>query len=220
MGILLLSSDEEAEVELEAEPSGVAAVTAALAVTKALATAVAGVAVVTADLSAFTELAGSVQGSASVSATLGKLFTRTATSNLSVLAQYAEFLGILMLVDPTFQTELGTPPTLQTFVFVKKVMKGLFYVDANVVGNSVVCQVKTGDGINVSEVTNVSVRAISDVAASISVTQGTEAGGSGDACWVKTTGSGAFTIAIAGSGAVLVEMIPRQGVVMSAEVTV
>lgn len=160
-----------------------------------------------------------VTGTSTVSATLGKIFSRTATSNLSILAHYQELLGILMLVDPTFQTELGTPPTAQTFAFVKKVVKGLFYVDIQAAGSTLTCQVKTGDGLNHSAVVDVAVRTIGSGV--IGVGTGTALAGVGtNAVWLQTTSAGAFSVVITGSGSVLVECFPKQGVVMSAGLTI
>jgi hypothetical protein len=158
-----------------------------------------------------------IVGQSTVTASLGRKVARTAVSNLSILAEYQRIVGILMLVDPGFQLELSTPPTAQTFTFVKKVVKGLFYVDIIAAGSALACQVKTGDGQNYNGVVDVSIRTISTgiVPAVIAVTSGVLKATGAGACWLQTTSSGSFSISISGSGPVLVEAFPKQGVAMS-----
>lgn len=157
-------------------------------------------------------------GQASVSASLGRRINRGATSNLSILAEYRRLVGILMLVDPAFQIELSTPQTAQTFTFVKKIVKGLFYVDILTSGSVLTCQVKTGDGQNYNNVVDVSIRTISTgvVPAVVTVNTGALKASGAGACWLQTTSSGSFSVTISGAtGSVLVEAFPKQGVIMS-----
>jgi hypothetical protein len=144
------------------------------------------------------------------------LGTSSAIGNLEVF-NLDDLLGVLMLIDPAFVTELeATPANTQTYVFIKKVVKAIFYVAIAAVDNVLSCQVKTGDGINCNDVFNVCVRTISDVPSTITVTQGTAIAGAGTTtCWLQTTGFGTFQLEITGTGDVLVEMVSKQGLLMS-----
>jgi hypothetical protein len=158
---------------------------------------------------------------ANTNAVIAVVITRGAISDITMFAEYLRIIGILMLVDPSFQTELNTVPSQQTFTFVKKVVKGLFYVDIAGGGGSLTCQVKTGDGINYGHVVNVSVRLLSDTVASATVTGGTILAGAGtQEMWVQTDVAGAFTLQLVGAGTVLVEITPKQGVIMSQDLTI
>lgn len=126
-----------------------------------------------------------------------------------------------MLVDQGLQTDLGIPQGAQTLAFVKKVMKGLLYVDIQVAGTTLTCQVKTGDGDNLTGVSNVMIRlAATDVSIpptppslpSIGMIAGTLVAGAGSTTlWAKTNSSGALSFTVTG-GPVLVELTPNQGV--------
>ena len=130
-----------------------------------------------------------------------------------------------MLLDLDFQAVLDTPQGAQTLAFVKKVMKGLLYVDVQVSGTTLTCQVKTGDGIALAGTRNVMVRlAATDasippappVVPSVVANSGTLVAGAGtNILWVRTTAGGAFAITVTGVGPVLVELTPNQGVSMS-----
>lgn len=167
-----------------------------------------------------------IVGQATVSASLSRRIKRTATSNLSIIAEYRRIVGILMLVDPSFQIELSTPPTAQTFTFVKKVVKGLSYVDMQAAGSVLTCQVRTGDGIAKTGTTDVALMlAFTGVAIppaapippAVSVLVGTLKSGAGtNILWIQTTNAGTFSLSVAGAGDVLVQAIPQQGVAMSA----
>jgi hypothetical protein len=198
--------------------NGQAATSGNLAVHHELAAVTHGVNTLTAAFSVLVKNSVNViTGQATVTASLGRKVARSATSNLSILAEYQRIVGILMLVDPGFQVELSTPPTAQTFAFVKKMVKGLFYVDIQAAGSALACQVKTGDGQNYNSVVDVSIRTISSgiIPAVISVTSGVLKATGAGACWLQTTSSGAFSVTISGSGPVLVEAFPKQGVGMS-----
>lgn len=146
---------------------------------------------------------------------------RSAISDINLFAEYLRLIGILMLVDPAFQTELNTVPSQQTFTFVKKVVKGLYYVDITGGGAILTGQVKTGDGVAYNAQVNVSVRLLGDTAISATASVGTILAGAGTKeLWVLTNSSGAFALSLVGTGAILVEMIPKQGVVMSQNVTI
>lgn len=128
-----------------------------------------------------------------------------------------------MLLDPTFQSELNTSQGAQTLAFVKKVMKGISYVDIQVAATTLTCQLKTGDGVNLAEIRNVMVRlAATDTSIppvppalpTISMVVGTFVAGTGSMLWVKTTSSGALSFTVTG-GPVLVELTPSQGISMS-----
>lgn len=240
-GLASVSSIAVVAKALKASPAGVATVTVDMFVEGIKATVI-GISTVAAPLAVERRLQASVVGTSTVAGTAKKLaglraisnglatvtgfinrsITRSAVSNLSIIAEYQRIVGILMLVDPAFQVELGSPPTAQTFNFVKKVVKGLFYVDIHVSGSTLTCQVKTGDGENYNQIVNVSVRTISTfvpplLGAAITVTVGTPmAGGGTSAVWLQTTSTGAFALSIVGSGQVLVEALPMQGVFMSA----
>ncbi len=164
--------------------------------------------------------AATVTGTSTVTASLGKTFLLSSLSNLGIVAEYQRLIGILMLIHPDYQTELSTVPTQQTFAVVKKIVKGLFYVDLSGGGTVVSGQVKSGDGINHAQVVNVTVRTISDVPATMTVATGTALAGSGtNTLWLQTNSSGAFQINLSGTGQVLIESIPKQGVVMSTSLT-
>lgn len=130
-----------------------------------------------------------------------------------------------MLLDPTFATELGSPQAAQTLAFVKKVMAGLLFMDIQVAGSTLTCQVKTGDGQNKTGVQNVMIRvAATDnaippalpIRASISVSVGTSKAGAGtNIFWVQTNSAGALTFTVSGVGTLLIELTPNQGVAMS-----
>lgn len=130
-----------------------------------------------------------------------------------------------MLLDTDFQTLLDTAQGAQTLAFVKKVMKGLLYVDIQVASTTLTCQVKTGDGVNLSGIRNIMVRLAATDASippappaipSVVANTGTLIAGSGtNILWVKTTSGGAFSITVTGVGPVLVELTPSQGVPMS-----
>lgn len=132
--------------------------------------------------------------------------------------------GEPMLVDSGFQTELGTSQGAQTLAFVKKVMKGLLFMDIQADGTTLTCQLKTGDGSNLAEVRNVMVRlAATDASIPpappaipvISMIVGTLIAGSGtNILWVRTTSTGALTFVVVGNP-VLVELTPNQGVATS-----
>lgn len=169
-------------------------------------------------------------GHSTVSASLGRRIRRSASSNLSVISDYQRIVGILMLVDPSFQIELSTPPTAQTFTFVKKVVKGLSYVDMQASGSVLTCQVKTGDGQAKTGVTDVAIMlAFTGVAIppaapippTVAVIVGTLKAGAGtNILWVQTTNAGAFSLSLSGvSGGLLVQAVPQQGVAMSAGLT-
>jgi hypothetical protein len=159
-----------------------------------------------------------IAGQSTVFASLGRRVRRSALSNLSIISEYRRIVGILMLVDPSFQIELSTPPTAQTFTFVKKVVKGLFYADIQVSGSTITCQVKTGDGQNANSVIDVSIRTVASgiLPPVIAVTSGVLKATGFGACWVQTTSSGSFSATVTGIGPILVEVFPKQGVAMSA----
>lgn len=130
-----------------------------------------------------------------------------------------------MLLDPTFVSTLNNTPGFQTLNFVKNVMKGLSYIDIQVSSTTLTCQVKSGDGQNLTATTNVVVQFGADdisippapsTLPTISASTGIVKSGAGTNCyWVQTNSSGAFTLSIFGSGNVLVQMTPNQGVSMS-----
>lgn len=150
------------------------------------------------------ELAGAVLGSSTVTGTLDYLDLQNAR--------------IRSLIDPPYEVVLeANAYNAATYDFVKKVFKGLFFVDIIVAGAVLTCQVKTGDGADHVAKTNVSIRVIASVAGTITVNAGTALAGDGtDACWVQTPITGAFQVTIGGTGNILVEIIPRQGVLMYA----
>lgn len=130
-----------------------------------------------------------------------------------------------MLIDSDLQTELGTSQGAQTLAFVKKVMRGLLYVDIQVVSTTLTCQVKTGDGVNLLGVRNVMVRlaatnasippALPDVPI-VGIGTGILIAGAGtNILWIKTTIGGAFSFTVTGTGPVLVELTPNQGIPIS-----
>jgi len=148
------------------------------------------------------------------------ILTRGAISDINLFAEYLRLIGILMLVDPGFQTELNTVPSQQTFTFVKKVVKGLFYVDISGGGAILNGQVRTGDGVAYNQQVNVSVRILGDTAITATASTGTILAGAGTKqLWILTDTNGAFVLNLTGTGAILVEMIPKQGVVMSQNIT-
>lgn len=153
-----------------------------------------------------TQLAGVAIGSSIVTGTLDYL-------DLSNVRRRS-------LIDPAYEIVLeSTPFNANTYDFVKKVVKGLFFVDIIVVGPVLTCQVKTGDGADHAAKTNVSIRTIASIAGTITVNTGTALAGNGtSACWVQTPVSGAFEVTIGGSGNILIEITPRQGVLMYAVV--
>ncbi len=130
-----------------------------------------------------------------------------------------------MLLDSNFVTELNTPQAAQTLAFVKKVLAGLLYVDIQVSGSTLTCQIKSGDGVNHNATTNVMLRvAMSDVSVppappavpAVSASVGTLKCGAGtNIFWIQTTSSGAFTVNVTGTGSLLIEATPNQGVAMS-----
>lgn len=199
-------------LQLATEVAGEASVEAALATAIGLSTDVAGAATVEADL-AVADAAGEVSLEADASAGV-------TTITAELISEFEQLLGLLMLIDPSFVTELDTTPTIQTFNFVKKVVKGLRYVNATAVGRVITGQVRTGDGINLTEISNISVRSLGPSTTTVLVLSGTGMGSSGTGnVWLKTTAAGTFQIQVNGTGPILVEMQPKQGVLMSTEVT-
>lgn len=135
-----------------------------------------------------------------------------------------------MLVDSSYATQLSNiPQAVPTLDFIKRVMKALRYVDIQVSGTTLTCQVKTGDGENLAAITNVMIRlAATGVAVppnppvppSISVSVGTFKAGTGsNILWIQSTNTGAFAFTVTGSGSILVELTPNQGVAMSASIS-
>lgn len=129
-----------------------------------------------------------------------------------------------MLIDPELEDDLNNQYGIQTLNFVKRVFKGIFYVEATVAGGSTItCRVKRGDGSNHEAVTDVIVRTIAAepippapaTEGLITVDTGDAQSGAGTtACWLKTTASGEFSVSISGSLGIVVEMTPNQGVTM------
>lgn len=131
-----------------------------------------------------------------------------------------------MLIDPTYAAELAaSSATTSTLNFIKRVMAGLYYVDAQVSGSTVTCQVKTGDGQNYSAMANVTMKlagtgipvppALSAPPSVSMMTGSVHAGGGTNILWIQTTNTGSFSFTVGGSGSVLVDLTPNQGVSMS-----
>ncbi len=120
-----------------------------------------------------------------------------------------------MLIDPDFLQELedGGDYTEKTLAFVKKLMKGIRYVDINVAGSSVSGRVKTGDGENLEEVVTVAIVAIPFEFIGLTLTTGTQlsTGGNDGALVISTNASGQFAFSIAGSE-ISVSITPDKGV--------
>lgn len=133
-----------------------------------------------------------------------------------------------MLLDPDFVSDLGSPQAAQTLAFVKRVVRALRYVDIQVSGTTLTCQVKTGDGDNLLATTDVMIKLGATgvvvppnppTPPSISVSVGTFKAGTGsNILWVQSTSTGAITFTVTGSGSILVEMTPNQGVSMLASI--
>jgi hypothetical protein len=170
------------------------------------------------------ELSGEADGSSSASGglTVTVPLSAVAAGTSTVIGDltstpFQDLSRILMLVHPTFQAELNTVTNQQTFTFVKKTVKGLYFVDIySVVGTTLACQVKTGDGANATSFVDVSVRTSSNNPFTVTVLDGEPLAGNGTAaCAVRSSITGAFTVSVVGTGTVFVEMTPKEGVMMS-----
>jgi hypothetical protein len=116
------------------------------------------------------------------------------------------------LLDQDYLASLedNPPYTTQTIAFVKSVLQGLHFVHATPAGGVVTCQLKKGDGTNLTATTDVSLKSHS---ATIVVNSGTAMRGAGTSfCWVRSTSSGTFQVTVNGTGNILLEIIPHRGV--------
>lgn len=116
-----------------------------------------------------------------------------------------------MLIAADVITELSTAnDQSRSLNFVKKVMKGLLYIEASGSG-PVAGQVRTGDGVAKAAALDVTVRAHG--AAVVAVTVGSAKFGGGTAqCWLRTTSGGVFAVSVTGTGDVLLELTVSGGV--------
>jgi hypothetical protein len=120
----------------------------------------------------------------------------------------------MSLIDSTVLTALGaTNDQSRSLNFVKNIMKGLLYADLTAGSGTITGQVRTGDGVAKAAVTDVLVRVVGTALLTTSV--GTEmvgAPGGAVEVWLRTNSSGIFTVAVAGSGTVIVEAVVSGGV--------
>lgn len=126
-----------------------------------------------------------------------------------------------MLLDADFVTSLAGPFGAQTLAFVKKVVKGIHYVDVGISGGTITCQVMTGDGVARTAIVDISIRTITTEAVApapqvvglITTVTGTPMIGDGSqALWIRTLSDGTFSVSISGPGEVLVEILLSLGV--------
>lgn len=114
-------------------------------------------------------------------------------------------------LDSTVEAEftaLGSPHSVQTLDFLKKVLKGIRYADLSVASRTVTGQVKYGDGTNVAAAVTVYIK--SDQV--ITVNTGTLVTTGNSSIQVTTNASGVFQVTIAGTQGATVEVIPASGV--------
>ena len=125
-----------------------------------------------------------------------------------------------MLIDSEFQAELNTVQGQQTFAFMKKAFKGLFYVDLSITGTTVSGQVRTGDGVAYAHAIDVLIKLYGAAVNGLLTTLGTALAGDGTvSVWVQTNTSGIFEMIAGGTGTGLVEATLNQGVTMLKTVT-
>lgn len=143
------------------------------------------------------------------------------TADLAVF-NVEDLLGVLSLVDPTYAAELAsTPFNAATYAFVKKVVKGLLFVHADSSSPpTITCEVRTGDGLVISYVTNVCIKTIASGGEGlITVTSGTVIRGNGtQECWLQTNADGTFVVTISGSASRVAMMTVSPGATIISEI--